>query len=199
MTRQIAEIVTYKNENYIFAGYTNEIPPKFGIEPIAKMTACYRGFKRTFNIKRDLLYLQHLGINDKNFSATNFEAYIPVLINGVSPEFNHKKKLAGLLFHMNYTNINQNIDYTGSILIGRNEIKGSAVYYHLKTHAAWKYEEVFLLKFNKGSLEKAEILSSKMNGIRLQLKEIKSDESKLQNLQRQIKLVFDSKMASDIY
>ncbi|MBL4649991.1 MAG: hypothetical protein JKY03_09680 [Aureispira sp.] len=198
MTRQIAEIVTYKNENYIFSGYTNKISSEFGIEPAARLTACYRGFKRTFNVKEDHLYLQKLGINDTNLNIADFENYKPVLINGVSPEFNHEKEHSGLLFHMNYTNVNQPIDYTGSILIGRNEVN-RGFHYHFDTHAVWKYGEVFLLKFNKGALEKADDLSSKMEEIRLEFKKAKSDESKLEDIQNQIKLVFDSKMGSDIY
>jgi hypothetical protein len=198
MTRQIAEIVTYKNESYIFAGYTNEIFPEFGIEPMSRLTACYRGFKRTFNVADEHLHLQKLGINDKNLNTADFENYKPVLINGVSPEFNHEKAHAGLLFHMNYTNVNQPIDYTGSILIGKNEVN-MGFYYHFNTHAVWKYGEVFLLKFNKGALENADDLSSKMETLRLAFKNAKSDESKLEDIQNQIELVFDSKMGSDIY
>jgi hypothetical protein len=198
MTRQIAEIVMYKEESYVLSGYTNEMPSEFGIEPKSRLTACYRGFKRTFNVQEEHLYLHNLGINDKNLDTRDFENYTPVLINGLSPEFNHEKEHAGLFFNMDYTNLNLPIDYTGSILIGRDETNRK-FYYHFKTHAVWKYGEVFLLKFNKGFLEKADDLSSKMEQVRLEFEEGESDEHKLEEIQRQIELVFDAKMGSDIY
>ena len=120
-------------------------------------SACWRGFVRTFFIKDEKLLVKSLRVND---AAIQKNPEGPT-INGVAPE---RKKGKPILFNKFYPDIFLQIDYTGSLLIGRDFER--KLYVHMGFHPAWKYRQVHELVFTGGKLDSATDLSEKMAEIR---------------------------------
>ncbi|WP_299901332.1 hypothetical protein [uncultured Aquimarina sp.] len=168
MTAQISDHIIYQGEIYDLTGYTEEIPffvESFGLNPVGKTTACWRGFQRTFIIDKDQLLIQGVDINLKKENSK--KSPLPS-INGVTPNTKVRRPKS-FFFNTEYEGLNYLIEYSGSLLIGKDFIRN--LYVHMGFHPAWKYEKVLEFEFNHGVLVKIEDLSKKMKGIRAELQE----------------------------
>ncbi|WP_196892786.1 hypothetical protein [Aureivirga marina] len=187
MTAQISDQFIYNNQFYSLTGFTEEIcfhPGDYEIFTKSASTACWRGFYRTFSIENNELVAKNLNVNDSNIN----ENPLGPIINGVKPKRNKGR------FNKTYENINLKIDFTGSILIGKDFIRD--LYVHMGFHPAWKYETVFEFTFENGNLKKQENLSDKMSEIRQEwskLKNKKGEETISFDLDEWIKKTFDQK------
>ncbi len=142
MTAQIFDRVIFEAESYKLSNATNELPFKvemFNIEPIWTSTSCWRGFVRTFIIINRQLYIKQLDVNDKKIRELGVYKYQPNTIYGTYPEINEGGN-TNAIFEMTYKDINHKVDFTGSILIGKN------FYLDLLSHIGdthWQAGEVY--------------------------------------------------------
>lgn len=167
MTAQISDSFIYQNREYNLAFADPEIkltPKKFGIKTLASTSACWRGFKRTFEIEDDNLILQSFDINDNNQRGDK-------KINNVLPSKNNPEDS---LFNKTYNNVKLKIKYTGKLCIARDFIWKH--YTHGGFHPAWKYETVFELAFFKGVLIHEKDISGELKEKREQLKPSKRSD-----------------------
>ncbi len=142
MTAQIADKYYYKDETYDIIALSAPVyfqPEEYGLKPVAKCTACWRGHWCEFEVTYTGLLLQTL-----NISCANNE--YPDLF-GVKAE-----KVKDFFCDAKYDNLNHPIEYDGSIVIGRDFIRD--YYVHMGFQQAWAYEEVYELVFENGILVK---------------------------------------------
>ena len=172
MTAQITDTFIFKDEAFSLTGYTDDIPffpEHYNISTMSASSACWRGFVRTFCIHDNALSIKALRVNDADIAE---KPYLPE-INGVKPKLN---KGEIVFFNKSYEDLFMTIDFTGSILIGKDFIRD--LYVHMGFHPAWKYETVYELTFEKGNLENLIDLSDKMEEIRNKWEEIKNAKDK---------------------
>ena len=150
MTAQFNDIFRLKGTEYALAGISGGNlfdPVEFGLNPFMASTACWRGYVATFAIADAQLVLDTLHVNlPPEISAARNQPNGPI-INGIQPT----PPTNGLnLFNNEYKGLNYRMDYTGSLLLGREFIR--ELYVHMGFHPAWKYKTVIELTFEKGLL-----------------------------------------------
>ena len=171
MTAQMFDIVIFEGESYKLSNTTNEIPFKvetFNIEPVWTSTSCWRGFLRTFTIENKKLFIKQLDVNDEKIRKFGLSEYRPNIIYGNSPNINYPPSFDNL-FEMTYKELNHQIDFTGSIIIGK------AFYLDLLGHIGntqWPYKQTYELTFNNGVLISSRDMADSLNEINTMLEKL---------------------------
>jgi hypothetical protein len=186
MTAQIPDMILINDKNYSIVGVNGGelfTPQSVGIEPVAIMSACWRGYVCKYKIIDNKLILDELqlsfGMDNMSGKKREFVPQVAPAINGVNPTGKH------LSFSNIYEGINLHIPFTGGILAGRDFIQ--TLYVHMGFHPAWKYQTVFELIFESGNVQEirdvsidVEELRSKMMKLPLKPDILKSDKAEVE-------------------
>lgn len=109
MSHQVTDPFIWNNEEWIFLGakdvYSLFDPKKYGLTPSSPNTACWKGFIVKFVLKDGFLYLDSLAVHCEN------NIYPP--INGVKPKI-------GIMRMHEYKNLNIELKYSGTIVVGQS-------------------------------------------------------------------------------
>ena len=146
MTSQVQNLVFYKDKEYeLCASAPHEIfdPRLYGLNPKGVATNCHCGWQATLDISEWLSLKQLSVYHDTGLRIRDRFPNGPS-INGVSPE-----KSVATIFNCFYDNLNLTLDYTGSILVGKDRstsVKGRP----MGGSAFWIYDSLLELSFKSG-------------------------------------------------
>jgi len=158
MTGQINDSVIFQRKNFSLAEFEGGNlfdPAKYGLEPEAFSSACWRGFVCTYKIYRKRLKLSDLSIN---IPAEQYEKLFKVLKIDFDPNA-HEGELDYQL-----SSLSVDIEFSGKMLIGRDF--AHEFYVHMGFQSAFAYGHVWSLEFDKGHLKKADDISLEMEDYR---------------------------------
>jgi hypothetical protein len=153
MTAQISDTFLFQDKNFSIVGVNGQelfSPAVYNMQPLPRITSCWRGYICTYKTLYNKLLLDSL--------QTNLDHEGPP-INNVHPVFLHKST-----FDNAYKDLNLSVDFTGGILIAHAFI--SQLYVHMGFHPAWKYEIVFELILSQGYVLDTRDVSQKMAELR---------------------------------
>lgn len=125
-------------------------PLDHGLQPLPRITSCWRGYVCTYTTLSNKLILDRLQVNLGSEGPP---------IREVHPVFGD----AGL-FDTVYDHLNLHIDFTGGILLADGFIR--ELYVHMGFHPAWKYETVFELAVSQGYILETRDVSRSMAELR---------------------------------
>jgi hypothetical protein len=153
MTAQISDSFLFQDQKFSIAGVNGESlfhPAAYGMQPLPRITSCWRGYTCTYKLFYNKLLLAML--------QTNLGREGPE-IDAVRPAFS----TAGMFDNI-YADLNLHIDFTGGMLVAKGFIQ--ALYVHMGYHPAWKYETVHELVFSAGDLLETKDVSRQMAELR---------------------------------
>jgi hypothetical protein len=153
MTAQISDSFLFQEQRFSLVGVNGGNlfhPETFGMQPLPRITSCWRGFVCTYKTLDNRLVLDTLQINLGQEGPP---------INNLRPVFSS----AGTFDNI-YHDLNLQIDFTGGMLVAIGFIQ--ALYVHMGFHPAWKYETVFELVFSQGHLLETKDVSRQMAELR---------------------------------
>jgi hypothetical protein len=153
MTAQISDSFLFQDQRFSVVGVNGGNlfhPAEYGMQPLPRITSCWRGYVCTYTTLYNKLLLDTL--------QTNLAQEGP-LINTILPEFS----INGT-FNNIYHDLDLRIDFTGGMLIANGFIQ--ALYVHMGFHPGWKYATVFELVFSQGYLLEAKDVSRQMAELR---------------------------------
>jgi hypothetical protein len=153
MTAQISDSFLFQDQRFSVVGVNGGNlfhPAEYGMQPLPRITSCWRGYVCMYTTLYNKLLLDTL--------QTNLDQEGPP-VNNISPEFS----INGT-FNNIYHELNLHVDFTGGMLIANGFIQ--ALYVHMGFHPAWKYEAVFELVFSQGYLLEAKDVSRQMAELR---------------------------------
>ncbi|TFF84944.1 hypothetical protein EU523_00835 [Candidatus Heimdallarchaeota archaeon] len=166
MTGQIPDEFIFKGESYSIAGIKGPTlfnPRDYDISPQSASTACWRGFVAYYAVLEDRLIIDTLFIKCKE----------PKEINGIEPKdetsFSPEDEEYAYIKHFFsycYPKINLELDFTGSILIGKDFI--DEMYVHMGFQRPITFRTVYELTFENGQLIKTVNKSKEMDKRRLE-------------------------------
>lgn len=159
MTAQIGDGFRLKGRGYSLVAISHPLnfdPREYGITPQAACTACWNGFWCVYNVTEDGLFLEDLYINSEG-------GYYPE-IEGVKALSEEKGQNTYMGHHL-YKGLNIKVPYSGRILVGDEFIRD--YYVHMGYQAAWAYEILTELVFEKGAL----VATNDQSGIAADLRE----------------------------
>lgn len=140
MSEQMPDLFKWNKKEYIFIGasdiYTLFDPKRYGLEPEAPYTACWKGFIIYFSVRKEQLYIDKLEVHCDNG--------IYPKINGVKA----KDKTRFRNFHV-YNKLNIPLKYTGTIIIGEHLNERFRNRAFTGPHS---YDITYELKFEEGIL-----------------------------------------------
>lgn len=151
MSHQTLDPFFFNDEKYDFLRAENIYslfdPEKYGLVPEEPITSCMKGFLITFSVKENTLFWDNLEVYCEN------GVYPP--INGVQAKGDQDS-----LF-MCYDGINMKMDYSGTIIIGKNMIEKFWGRAFTGPHC---YETTFELTFENGQLVECRETSGEYDG-----------------------------------
>ena len=153
MTGQMHDSFLFQERKFSLVGENGESlfhPAEHGMQPLPRLTSCWRGFVCTYKIHSNQLLLDILQINLDGEGPP---------VNGINPVFPSTG-----MFNNVYNKIDLHMDFTGGILIATGFIQ--QLYVHMGFHPAWKYENVFELAFSHGDLLETRDVSLQMSKLR---------------------------------
>lgn len=143
MSLQIQDILIYNEKPYGINNFSHEFPfslQEFNLKPKIASTACYKGYKVSYKIVEDTLYLESLSIREAEDSNTAAKA-----IYGVLPI----AETAGV-FSYKYNDINTLIPYTGSIYADYQYYKPeNDSFYPNYKHVIFEFENGNLINYKE--------------------------------------------------
>lgn len=138
MTMQIPDKIEFKNEIWNILEISDEKGildiKKLNFYPKSNSTACYRGFTVDLRLNRKKLILNRINVYGM---------------------IDNSLKIYGVELKDNKYEINQGINYTGSLLIGKNYFGGN---YAFICSSPEFYEMSYILYFENGRLIKDSVL-----------------------------------------
>ena len=155
MTAQIPDNFIYKGEKYYLVGLKGTKlfdPLKYNLKLKGGFSGCWRGYVSTYALVESHLVLESLMVRAQEVQE----------IRGVKPE-----EVTGPLktfFNYEYLDLALKLDFTGSLLIAKDQI--DAMYVHMGYQRPMAYEDVIELHFLKGELAKKEDVSEAMKSMR---------------------------------
>ena len=168
MTAQISDSIWINEENFSVVGVNGNdlfIPQAWGINPVATVSSCWRGYVCQYKIQSNKLILDNLqvsfGIYENNGIGQAFVPQTSTAINGVIPNAPGGDYP---LFNNIYENLGLEINFSGGILAGNGFIH--ALYVHMGFHPAWKYHHVHELILAKGNTQEIRDVSGVIEKIR---------------------------------
>ena len=141
MTAQFSDIIFYRDKEFAIAGKNGTglfDPLEHGMKPVARCSACWRGYLANYCVTDQSLKLKKLQIALASSATALF---------GIEPK-TYEGKIR--IFDVIYENVNYEVLYSGGMLLARDFIK--ELYVHMGFHPAWKYREVHELIFENGKL-----------------------------------------------
>ena len=156
MTAQIPDSFLLRDNKYSIVGMNGTglfHPVEYDLQPLPRITSCWRGFVTMYKILSNKLFLDTLQIN--------LDHEGPV-INNVRPVFSTQG-----MFNNLYNNLKLSVNFTGGLLIAAGFIQ--KLYVHMGFHPAWKYETVYELSFSEGDVLKTQDVSKEMAELRAKM------------------------------
>jgi hypothetical protein len=163
VTAQISDTFRYRKDEYELAGISEgELfePSLLGLEPAGTCSACWRGYQAVFGLSGSRLILDELHVNLLADPRGERRQEGPEL-NGVKPTGPVSEHD---WFNNHYEHLAYHLEYTGGLLLADGFI--DELYVHMGFHPAWKYERVFELIFDAGTLKREFDRSEQMAEIR---------------------------------
>ena len=137
MSHQMTDPFYWEQEAWVFLGaedvYALFDPERYGLQPTAPCTACWKGFIVQFSIQEGQLFLDRVAAHCEN------GVYPP--INGVTP-------VADGMFH-EYRDIRLPLAYSGTIVVGRHL---DPMYSYSAFTGPYAYETTYELTIRDGKL-----------------------------------------------
>jgi hypothetical protein len=152
MTAQINDSFLFQDQKFSLVGVNGGDlfhPATYGMQPLPRITSCWRGYVCTYKTQYSNLILDTL--------QSNLGQEGP-LINHLRPVF------SASTFDNIYHDLNLHIDFSGGMLVASGFLQ--ELYVHMGFHPAWKYETVFELVFLQGILLETKDVSRQMAELR---------------------------------
>ncbi len=153
MTAQMSDSFLLEEKKFSLVGVNGSglfNPSDYNMQPLPRITSCWRGYVCTYKTFHDKLLLDALLINLDHEGPA---------INNIHPVFSNQGT-----FNNTYKNLDLHLDFTGSILIAQGFIQ--QLYVHMGFHPAWKYETVFELNVSQGHVLETKDVSKEMAELR---------------------------------
>lgn len=151
MTAQAMDQVRWRDRTWSLVGIDGEglfEPTALGIQPRMLHTAAWRGYICTYAVEDDELRLQRLEIGFDQDTHDRAVAGDPPTIGDATPV------QQGTGYVWLYDDADLPVPFTGGLRLGYGFIR--ELYVHMGFAPAWKYEEVFELRFEAGRLTAVE-------------------------------------------
>lgn len=153
MTAQMNDSFLLQDKKFSVVGVNGSglfDPLIYSMQPLPRITSCWRGYVCTYKARDHELVLDTLLVNlDQEGPA----------INNVRPAFSNQGT-----FNNTYKDLHLHMDFTGGMLVAHGFIQ--QLYVHMGFHPAWKYETVFELNFSQGNVLDIRDLSGEMAELR---------------------------------
>jgi hypothetical protein len=153
MTAQMNDAFLLQDKRFSIVGVNGSglfDPLIYNMQPLPRITSCWRGYVCTYKTLDNRLLLDSLLVNlDQEGPA----------INDIRPAFSNQGT-----FNNTYNGIKLQMDFTGGILVAYGFIQ--QLYVHMGFHPAWKYETVFELILSQGNVLDTRNVSSEMAQLR---------------------------------
>jgi hypothetical protein len=153
MTAQMHDSFLFQDQKFSIAGVNGGSlfhPAEYGMQPLPRITSCWRGYVCTYQTQPSKLLLDTLQINLGQEGP---------MINQLQPVFS----TAGTFDNI-YHDLHLHIDFTGGMLVVNGFIQ--TLYVHMGFQPAWKYETVHELVFSQGALLETKDVSRQMAELR---------------------------------
>lgn len=153
MTAQIPDAFLSLDKKFSIAGVNGEglfNPASHNLNPLPRITSCWRGFVCTYKTSDNMLLLATLQLNLGHEGP---------MINEVLPVFSTSD-----IFDNTYKNLGLPVNFTGTLLVGEGFI--SELYVHMGFHPAWKYKTVLQLIISQGYVINTRDVSHRMAELR---------------------------------
>lgn len=111
-------------------------PLEYNLQPLPRITSCWRGYVCTYKILHNKLVLDMLQVNLGSEGPA---------INQIRPIFSNTT-----MFDNTYNELRLSMDFTGDLVVAEGFIR--ELYVHMGFHPAWKYETVLKLTVSQGNL-----------------------------------------------
>ena len=163
MTAQLTDKFTYQEKDYDLADGSGAglfDPAKYGLKPVMKCTAFWRGYYCQYTLLGDQLILKTLQINHSDEETRPVPTAPPPLCGHMAVPSTGRFRL----FASVYENIDLPIVFTGGLLLGADFI--NEMYRHMGFPPAYKYRQVHELLFVDGTLLEAADRSYEMAELR---------------------------------
>lgn len=151
MSQQMTDPFIWNDEKWIFLGaddvYSLFDPQKYGLVPSPLTTACWKGFVIQFSVRHNELFLDRLDVHCENNVYPEIAGILPIVTDNTR-------------FHR-YENIQQKLDYSGTITIGQKYLER---YLGRSFTGPHMYEKVHELVFKNGVLQSYSDTSGKYTG-----------------------------------
>lgn len=138
MTAQIPDTIEFEGVVYSITGIRGTglfDPMQHGLQPMPRITSCWRGFVCAYGVADGQLFLTGLRLNSTE---------APAEFLGISAAARTG------MFDAEYRPLQQAIPFTGAILGGEGFLR--ELYVHMGFHPAWKFERVRHFTFAGGRL-----------------------------------------------
>ena len=156
MTAQINDSFLIQEQKFSLVGVNGENlfhPAEYGMQPLPRITSCWRGFACTYATLQNKLLLDTLQANLGREGPA---------VNHRTPVYSPKNTFDNI-----YDRLALQIDFSGGMLVASGFIQ--ELYVHMGFHPAWKYETVFELIFSHGNLLETNDASRQMAELRKKL------------------------------
>jgi hypothetical protein len=153
MTAQIPDLFLLDSQTLAIVGVNGAglfDPLDHNLQPVPRITSCWRGYVCTYQTLRNKFLLDSLQVNLQREGPA---------INGVGPVFSSENT-----FDNTYQNLNLPVDFSGGILAAGDFIQ--QLYVHMGFHPAWKYRSVFELVISNGDVIETREVSEQIERIR---------------------------------
>ena len=125
-------------------------PSDYNLQPLPRITSCWRGYVCTYKTFHGKLMLDSLLINLDHEGPA---------INKTHPSFSNQGT-----FNNKYSDLDLVMDFTGDLLVAQGFIQ--QLYVHMGFHPAWKYETVLELNVSQGNVLETKDVSGNMAEVR---------------------------------
>jgi hypothetical protein len=153
MTAQMSDSFLLEEKKFLLVGVNGSglfHPSDYNMQPLPRITSCWRGYVCTYKVLQNELLLDSLLINlDREGPA----------IKDIQPVFSNQGT-----FNNTYRDLNLLMDFTGDLHIAQGFIQ--QLYVHMGFHPAWKYETVFELNVSHGHVLETKDVSENMAELR---------------------------------
>lgn len=153
MTAQIPDTLLLQDRKLSIVGVNGRglfDPAGRGMQPVPRLTSCWRGYVCTYKTPYNKFLLDKLELN--------LGSEGPV-IDEVKPLFSRENT-----FDNTYSGLNLPVDFSGGILAASDFVQ--QLYVHMGFHPAWKYRNVFELVLSQGYVLETRDVSERMEQIR---------------------------------
>lgn len=153
MTAQIPDTLLLQDQKLSMVGVNGSglfDPLQYELQPLPRITSCWRGYVCTYKTLHNRLLLATLEVNLGHTGQP---------LNDIQPAFSHENT-----FDNTYREVDLQIDFTGGILAASDFIHD--LYVHMGFHPAWKYRNVFELVVSHGNVIETRDVSARMQEIR---------------------------------